>query len=86
MLQFAQFLARLDPEFVDEQPARVRIDAQRLGLPPGPVERQHELGTKPFPVRIRLHQRLQLAHDGSRPPPREIRVDPRLQRGQPPLV
>jgi hypothetical protein len=54
-LQLAQVPARLDTQFVNEQRARFRVDRQRLALPPGPVERQHQLSTEPLPERIGVH-------------------------------
>jgi hypothetical protein len=81
-LQLTQLFTRLDPQLVDEQRARFRVNRQRLALPPGPVERQHQLSTEPLAERIRIHQRLQLAHHRGLASEREVSVDPRLQRRQ----
>jgi hypothetical protein len=85
-VQCAQLLAWLYTKFVDEQAARVRIDRQRLDLPAGPVERQHQLSAEPLPVRIRIDQRLQIAGDSGLVPEGKVRIDPRFQRSQPKLL
>ena len=35
----------IDPQFLHERAACVLVDLQRLGLPSGAVEREHEVGT-----------------------------------------
>jgi hypothetical protein len=85
-VQFAQLLAWLYTKFVDEQAARVRIDRQRLGLPAGPVERQHQLSAKPLSIRVRIDQRLQIADDSGLAPEGKVRLGPRFQRSQPELL
>ena len=42
LLEIAQRAARLEPELVDECAPRLLIDRQRDGLPPSPVEGEHQ--------------------------------------------
>ena len=43
-LELPQLLARLDAQFVDERSTRILIGPERLGLAPGAVEGEHQLG------------------------------------------
>ena len=45
VLQALQHLARLDPEFSDEQPSSVAIHLERLGLTAGAIQSEHQLST-----------------------------------------
>src|SRR5687767_8885814 len=45
-LQFAQVRSRVEAELLSQGPARLFERAQCLGLPPGPIQRQHELLAK----------------------------------------
>jgi hypothetical protein len=56
-------LARLGPELLDEVVAGVAEDGQRLGLPPGPVQREHQLGPQPLPERELADQPGQVGDD-----------------------
>ena len=69
------------PELLDERVARVLVGRQRLGLAPGTVEREHQLGTRPFAERLGGDDRLELADELRMTPEREIGVDPILDRG-----
>ena len=64
-LELAQPLARLDPELLDQLPARVLVRLQRVGLPVGAVEREHQLRAQALAVRVLVDQPLEL-----RRPPR----------------
>ena len=69
----------LDPELVDENPARLAEHRERLGLSPAAVEREHELSAQVLAQRVAGDQRLQLGHQGRVAAQFEIRVDARLE-------
>nr|WP_255528092.1 hypothetical protein [Streptacidiphilus sp. P02-A3a] len=86
---------RLHAEFTDEESAHRRVDVQRLGLPPGPVQRVHQPRLEPFPQRVPDDQGAELVDDpfvlaergehlqvlfGDRQPPLLQVRDRRLQR------
>ena len=48
-LEPAQCRARLQPEVVHHRRSPLAIGGQRVGLPPCPVQRQHELGAQALP-------------------------------------
>ena len=60
LLEPAELLARLEPELVPEPPPSAAVDVERLGLPPGAVEREHQLGPRPLAVRALLDERREL--------------------------
>ena len=66
LLELAERLARLDAELLDEPLARVRVDAQRLRLPPRAVEREHELPAQPLAQRVPRRQCLELRRRAGR--------------------
>jgi hypothetical protein len=79
-LELLEPLAGLDPELVDEGLSRPSIDIERLGLPAGAVEREHQLAAETLAERLARHQLLQLGDHRSVPAEREIGVDPLLCR------
>ena len=84
-LQLLQLAARLDPELLDEHAARVLVRGERLCLPPGAVEREHELAAQPLAKRRRRDERLELADEVGVPPGGEVGLDPVLERRGPEL-
>src|SRR5262245_19453557 len=60
VLEFPQRLTRLDPELLDERPARLLVRLECLGLPPRPVERQHPLPGSARANRVLGNQQLEL--------------------------
>ncbi len=56
LLELLQRRARVDPELVHERPARVLVGVERLGLPPGAVERQHLLPAQALSQRVLPHE------------------------------
>ena len=58
-LELAQPLARLDPQLVGQRAAGVAVGLQRVGLPVGPVEREHELRPQPLTVGVLGDQALE---------------------------
>ena len=65
---------------------RLLVDAQRLPLTPGAIEREHLLAPQPLAHRIAGGERLDLAEDGVVATERELGVDVLLERGQPELL
>ena len=48
LLKLLKLETRLDPEFIDEQTSTFPVQVERFRLPTRPVEREHELRTRPF--------------------------------------
>jgi hypothetical protein len=80
LLELLQGGARLDPELVDEPPAALLEDVERLGLTARAVERQHQLCAAPLAVRLGPNQRLEFCDGLGVPPEREVDFDPLLHR------
>ena len=59
---------RLEPELVAQHHAGVLVGAERLCLPPLPVERNHQLAAEPFAQRLRCDQLLELPDSPSSRP------------------
>jgi len=58
-----QLGARFDAEFIMQGGPRALVDLERLGLAPGPVQGQHELGMQALPVWVIREQRAEVAGD-----------------------
>ena len=58
--------ARLDPEIVEERAAGRLIGVERLGLPPGPIEGEHQQLAKALAVRVLCDARLELPDQSQR--------------------
>jgi hypothetical protein len=84
--ELAQPVARLDAQLLDELPAGVLVDLQRVGLPVAAVQREHELRAQALAVRVGGDQRLQLADDLRVPAELELRLDELLERGHAQVV
>ena len=85
-LQLLERRARVDPELVDESPARLLVGVQRLGLPTRPVERRHQIHPEALAERVLGDERLELPDQLVVAPECEVGVDPQLQRGEPDLL
>ena len=85
-MQRAQLRAGLDAQLLDEDATGVGERGQRLRLPPGPVQRQHQLPAEPLPERVRADQLRQLPGRLGRPAELEQDVDVLLGGGQPLLA
>jgi hypothetical protein len=81
-LERPELLAGLDPEALDERLARRTIGRERVSLPAGAVERQHQLPAEPLAVRMLGDERLQLGDELAVPAEREVGVDSLLEHGQ----
>ena len=78
-LQRAQVGRGLDPESVDERPARALVGRERIRLPARAVEREHLLTAQPLAQRILAGQ----AHRARRRPRRAARRPGPRPRGRP---
>ena len=85
-LQLLERRARIDPELVDEGPARFLVGVQRLGLPTRPVQRSHQIHPQALAERVLGDECLELPDQLVLAPEREVGVDPQLQRCQPDLL
>ena len=80
LLERAQLFARLEPELVHQHASRVLVRLECVCLPPGAVERQHQLRSKAFPQRMLLDELLQLAGQVASGAQLEVGVDALLER------
>ena len=85
-MQRARLLGRLEPPLLVERTAGRLVRVERLLLPPGAVQREHEEAAEPFAVGVlrgepgRVGDRVVVAAE------LDLRLDPVLERGQPELV
>src|SRR5207244_1760102 len=79
LLQLLERGTRLDPQLVDEVPPRRLVRLQRLRLPAGAVEREHQLAAQAFSERMPGDQLLELADDLRVTAVPEIAVDALLE-------
>src|SRR5205085_7206732 len=84
-LEILELGTRLDPELLDEQPAAGAVGGERLGLPAGAVERDHELPAELLAQRLLLDERLELGDEPLVPAELELGLDPRLEGAEPEL-
>ncbi|MCV7332025.1 hypothetical protein H7J81_18145 [Mycobacterium cookii] len=81
-LELAELWPRIDPQFVGQHRARPFESGQGFTLPPGAVEREHQLSPSSFPQGRLGHRRLEFTDDFRGTARREQRVGPILdQRG-----
>jgi hypothetical protein len=85
-LQRAQLRARLEPEFLDEQAPSFAVSVERVRLPPGAVQRQHQLGAKTLLQRVFGDESLELADKLGVATKSEIGLDPRLDGNDPQVL
>ena len=76
----AQERARLEAELLDEQLPSLAVDLERLRLPAGAVEREHQLRPQPLAQRMRADERLELGDELGVRADRELRLGPLLER------
>ena len=80
LLEIQQHAARLETELVDERAPRLLVDGERIGLPPRPVEREHERRAQSFAKRVLANERLKLPDHAGLPTKRELGLDSLLER------
>ena len=78
-LEALQLGARLDPELLDEDAARVLVGGERLRLPARAIESEHQLPPEALAKRVPGDEDLELADQIAGLPAREVEVDPRLE-------
>jgi hypothetical protein len=86
LLQPLQRRGRVDAQLLGQHRAGLLVDAQRVRLPPGAVQRQHQLPAPPLPPRLGGHQRLQLADQLCVAAGGEPELGQLLDRGPPQLL
>ena len=84
-LKLAQTLARLDPELLDQRPAGVLVDLQRVRLALAPVEREHQQPAEPLAGGVLGHQLLEFADQCGVPADDQVGLNARLD-GREPLL
>ena len=82
LFELLQGAPGLESELVEELAPSVPVGLQRVGLPAGSVQREHQLAAQALAQRMLAHQRLELAHQPGMLARGQIRVDPVLERGQ----
>ncbi len=85
-LQLLERRARIDPELVDEGPARILVGVQGLRLPTRPVQRRHQIPPQALAERVLGDERLELSDQLVVAPECEVGVDPELDCCQPDLL
>ena len=86
LLELLQLLARLQPELFVEQPPK-RLEAlERVGLPPRPVQGEHQLAVQPLAVRVLGDERLEVGDELIVPAEREVGLDALLEGDHPQLL
>ena len=78
-MQLAQLRAGLDGELGDQDVAQLPVGAQRVGLPPGPVQREHPLVPEPLAERMGRWSASRAPRSGPGAPAGRPRYGPRLQ-------
>src|SRR5262249_58424779 len=78
-LQVTQCRARCDAELLVELRPRVLVRSERIGLPAGPVESEHQLLAESLAERVTLDERRDLADELDVPAQLEVGVDAILE-------
>src|SRR5919201_335613 len=81
LVQPAELRAGLHADLIDQQPPRLAVRLQRLGLAPAPIQREHPLAAQALTQRMQGDQRLELRDEVGVTAERQIGVDPPLQGG-----
>ncbi len=84
-LQLLQLVTRLQAELVHQETTPLLVGAERVRLPPGPVEREHELRARALSIGLLGDERLELGHEGRVPTEGEVGVNALLERLEPQL-
>src|SRR5262245_59732643 len=79
-LQLPQSRARLERKLLDEERPPGTVDSKRIRLPPGTVEREHELRAQPFTQGMLGNEYLEFGAQCGLPTERKLRLDPVLYR------
>ena len=71
--------ARIDPELLRERRACPVVRRERVRLPPGAIQRDHQEAPESFPERMPRDERLELVEQLRVPSQLEIGFDPRFE-------
>ena len=85
-LELLERRAWIEPELVAEHVAGRAIRSERVRLTARAVEREHELGARPLPQRLRRDEGLELGHELGVAAEREVGVHAPLDRGHAQLL
>jgi hypothetical protein len=85
-LELAQRRAGLDTQVAGQDGAQVAIGAQRFGLAPGPVQRQHPVRPQPLAEGMRGGERFEFPDQLPVAAAGQQCLGPRLQRREPPFL
>ena len=85
-LELLEHRARFHPQLLDQLLPSFAVDVQRLDLPTGPVQRQHQACTQPLSQRMLVDEGPKLGHQLAVPTQCEVGVDTILQRCEPQLL
>ncbi len=83
LVQLAETFAGVDAQFFAQDGGDLAVGAQRVGLPVGSVEGEHELAPEPFAEPVFLGQRVQLADDVGVPVEGEFDVHETFECAEP---
>jgi len=86
LFEILQFLRRLDSEFLAQFTTQLLVCTERLSLPAGPIERQHQRSGQAFPSRMLVDQPLQIANDFALAALGNQQLETLLHRPQPQLA
>ena len=78
--------ARLEPQLLPQPRSQGAVDLQRIRLPSGAVERQHQLPLQTLLKRVLSGECLELRHELARTPQCELGVEPIHADSQPQLL
>ena len=85
LVQVLQRPARVDPEILAQDAARLLVGRQRLGGPSAPVQGEHQLGPDSLPVRVGGDEPAQVGGDHVVLAGAQVRLDASLLRLRPQL-
>jgi hypothetical protein len=85
-VKLAQLGSRLDPDLLHEDLSRPPVGGERVGLPTGPVEREHEVPVEALAERVLGHEALELPRHLPVPALGQLLLGGPLERREPQLL
>ena len=86
LLELPQLPTGLDPELLDQRATGRLIGVEGLRLPAAAIQREQQLAAEPLAHGVLGDHRLELSDEVGMTAQLEVRLDPRLERGQPELL
>jgi hypothetical protein len=80
LLQLLELRSRLDPQLLNQHVARIPVGGERVGLPAGSVEREHQQRVKALAHRFGGDERLELCDHVAVPALAQVVLDRELER------